>query len=78
MAPELTPRIHKVFSNVFGDRVPFTPQLSRANEARWTSLKHIELMLALEVEFGVRFDGGDATDMTSVAIVIEKVQQKLS
>jgi acyl carrier protein len=75
---ELQPRVQKVFAKVFGPQLDFEPRLSRANESRWTSLKHIELLLALEQEFGVRFDGGDATEMTSVPLVMEKVHQKLS
>jgi acyl carrier protein len=75
---EMTARIQKVFGTVFGSRVPFHPDLCRAREGRWTSLKHVELLVALEKEFGVRFDGADATDMISIPVVIEKVGQRLS
>lgn len=74
----LTTRVRKVFEAVFGSRVSFDPQLGRANEARWTSLKHVELLVALETEFGIRFDGGDATDMISVPVVIERIRQRAS
>lgn len=75
---ELTPRIQKVFTGVFGRQIGFHPELTRAAEPRWTSLKHVEFLIALEMEFAVRFDGGDATDMTSIAAVIEKVRQRLA
>lgn len=75
---ELTARVQKVFGTVFGPRVPFRSDLCRASEGRWTSLKHVELLVALENEFGVRFDGGDATDMVSIPVVIEKVGQRVS
>jgi acyl carrier protein len=74
---ELVARTHKTFASVFGPRVPFDRALSRLTEERWTSLKHVEFIIALELEFGVRFDGADATDMTSIAVVLERVQQRL-
>ncbi|HET9445269.1 MAG TPA: acyl carrier protein [Steroidobacteraceae bacterium] len=78
MSTDLIPRINKVFSGVFGRKVPFSAGLDRASEPRWTSLKHVEFIIALEVEFGVRFDGADATDMTSIPIVAERVAQRLA
>jgi acyl carrier protein len=62
---------------VFGARVPFSADMSRLNEPRWTSMKHVELIVGLEQEFGVRFDGADATDMTSVPVLVERVLEKL-
>jgi acyl carrier protein len=74
---ELLVRTENVFSGVFGRQVAFDAALSRLNEARWTSLRHVEFIIALELEFGVRFDGADATDMTSIAIVLERLRQRL-
>jgi acyl carrier protein len=68
----------KAFTEVFGAQLAFDPQLSRLEEPRWTSLKHVELMVALEREFAVRFDGADATDMTSIPLVLERLRQRLS
>lgn len=77
-APEITVRIETVFTRVFGKRTPFAIGLSRVDEPRWNSLKHMELLLGLEQEFGVRFDGADATDMTSVSEVVQRVGSKLA
>ena len=74
---QLVARTESVFAGVFGRQVPFDVTLSRLNEARWTSLRHVEFIIGLEREFGVRFDGADATDMTSIAVVLERVQQRL-
>jgi acyl carrier protein len=75
---ELVAKVQKAFSKTFGRQITFKPELSRVNEPRWTSLKHVEFVVALESEFGVRFDGADATDMTSVPAVVEKLKQRLS
>jgi acyl carrier protein len=74
---ELTSRTEKVFASTFGPQVPFDPSLSRLDEARWTSLKHVEFIIALEQEFGVRFDGADATDMTRMDIVLDRIRRRL-
>jgi acyl carrier protein len=75
---EINSRIEKAFQSVFGRRTGFNPQLDRASEPRWTSLKHVEFLIALEREFGVRFDGADATDMISIPIVTDRIRQRLA
>jgi acyl carrier protein len=77
-AQEITTRIEKAFHVVFGRRISFDPQLGRANEPRWTSLKHVEFLIALEREFAIRFDGADATDMVSIPIVMDRIRQRLT
>lgn len=75
---KIASRTAKVFTGVFGPTVAFDRSLSRLDEPRWTSLKHVEFIIALEQEFDVRFDGADATDMTSIGVVIERIQQRLA
>ena len=77
-AAEVTVRVEKVFTRVFGPRTPFAAGLSRLDEPRWNSLKHMELLVGLEGEFGIRFDGADATDMTSIPEVVERIGSKLA
>jgi acyl carrier protein len=69
-------RVQTVFAEVFGQRLPFSRELTRADQDYWTSLKHMEFLVALEMEFGVRFDGADAVDMQSIATVIERVAER--
>jgi acyl carrier protein len=71
-------RVQSVFARVFGKKVAFNPALKRIDEPRWTSLKHVEFIVALEGEFGIRFDGADATDMISIDVVCATVQKRLS
>ena len=74
---EIAAGVKLAFVQVFGNKLPYTPQLARINEEYWTSLKHMEFLLALESEFGVRFDGGDAVDMQSIPAVIDRVASRL-
>ena len=66
-----------MFGNVFGGKVPFSARPAAADDRDWTSLKHVEFIIALEAEFGVRFDGADATDMHSIPTVVERVAERL-
>lgn len=63
-------RIKNVFDDVFKGTIEFSPDLNRETENRWNSLKHIELLVALEREFDLRFDGSDATEMNSIKSII--------
>jgi acyl carrier protein len=74
---ELLSQTHATFAGVFGSEVPFRADLARVDEPRWTSLKHVEFIIALESTFNVRFDGADATDMVSMPIVFERIRRKL-
>ena len=75
---EIFSRTQETFTRVFGREVPFRADLARSDEPRWTSLKHVEFIIALESTFKVRFDGADATDMTSVPVVLERIHRKLT
>ena len=73
---DVAKRVEAVFGKVFGGRLPFSPELARADHDYWSSLKHMEFLVALEMEFGTRFDGADAVDMQSIATVIERIAQR--
>lgn len=75
---ELQARVERVFREVFPPTITFGPELDRAHEAEWTSLLHVEFLIALEREFGVRFDGADATDMSTMSDVIARLHEKLA
>ena len=75
-AEDVAARVESVFVEVFGNRLPFSLEIARADHQYWTSLKHMEFLVALEVEFGVRFDGADAVDMQSIATVIERIAER--
>lgn len=77
MSQDLVARIQVIFQEVFGKTVNFNESLIRVDEAQWTSLRHVEFIIALEREFGLRFDGADATDMISIPTIVERIGQRL-
>lgn len=74
---EVTENVTKVFRQTFGKKAVFSGDLKRTDLALWTSMKHVEFIIALEKAFGVRFDGADATDMVSIPVVLERLQRRL-
>jgi acyl carrier protein len=54
----------------------FAPDDPVAREAQpdWDSLKHIELVFALEDVLGVRFDAGEIGELTDVAAIVAIVE----
>lgn len=75
---EVTERVASVFRQIFGKQLAFTAGLQRTDVPAWTSMKHVEFIIALEKAFKVRFDGADATDMISIPVVLERLRKKLS
>ena len=51
-----------------------TPELDSSSVETWDSFRHLQLMLAIEGEYGVQFDPQQIPDLTSVA----KIQEALS
>jgi acyl carrier protein len=74
---DVATRVESVFAQVFGDRVPYARELARTDHEYWTSLKHMEFLIGLELEFGIRFDGADAVDMQSIEAVIERIAERV-
>ncbi len=73
---DVAARVERVFARVFGNRLAFSRDLVRADHEYWTSLKHMEFIIALELEFGVRFDGADAVDMQGIDTVVERIVER--
>ena len=47
------------------------------NTVSWDSLSHINLILALESEFGVTLSDEDVTDMLSLGLVVSILDERL-
>lgn len=51
-----------------------TPELSTDSVETWDSFRHLQLVLAVESEYGVQLDPGQIPELTTVA----KLQQALT
>jgi len=53
-----------------------TPELSGETVSTWDSFRHLQLVLALEGEYGVQFDPQQIPDLTSVAKIQAALEKK--
>jgi len=69
-------KVFQVVSQVFGVQIDELREDSSPDTIQaWDSLKHMNLVLALEEEFGVRFSDEKIMQMLSVGLITEAVQE---
>jgi acyl carrier protein len=77
MANELTTaqileRTTAVFRDVFDDNsITITAETTAKDIEDWNSLMHINLVLAIEAEFGMKFSMGEVTGMKNTGEMFE-------
>ncbi len=68
ISPAASSAIRKVIAGVF--RIPLeqvSPDMSIDTTEGWDSLKHVEVVVALEEQLGVMLEGDEIAEMRSVA-----------
>lgn len=55
---------------VLGRAIPSDDPVLRHDQPDWDSLKHIELVFALEDALGVRFEADEIGELTDVAAIV--------
>jgi acyl carrier protein len=70
-------RLTPIFRRVFADyQLSLTDALTAADVNGWDSLSHINLILAVEREFGVRLTTREVRSMKNVGDLITLVERK--
>jgi acyl carrier protein len=73
----LFPRVQMVMADMFHVPVEqITEEFSPDNVEAWDSLQHLNLVLALEQEFGVQFTPEEIEQLLSAALVAELLEEK--
>lgn len=70
-------KLQGIFAEVLGlpaDRI--TDATSVDTEAEWDSLRHMNLIFAIEDGFGVRFDDEEIASLTSVGSIDRAIKAK--
>ncbi len=76
---ELNERLQKVFATVFdNDSIEITPELTADDVDEWDSLSHINLMIAIELEFDIEFDQSEIQNFANVGELTASIENKLS
>lgn len=73
-AAEAAGKLRRVMSAVFGvDEASIEQSDSPATITAWDSVGHLQLMLALEQEFGVQFEADEFATLASVAALEQRL-----
>ena len=74
---EVFERLNKVFRDVFDDDdITVTETTTSADIDDWDSLEHINLVAAVEQEFGMKFTMGQLVTMKNVGEMVDIILQK--
>ena len=75
---EVFEKINEVFRDVFeDDDITVNDQTTADDIEDWDSLEHINLVNAIEQEFGVKFTMGEIVSMKNVGEMADLIMKKL-
>ena len=79
MKNEIEDRIKNIMSVVFQISVDeIKEELSPDTIDTWDSLKHMNLIVALEEEFEVQFSDNEITDLSNYSLILSTQKRKIS
>lgn len=68
-------RFYEILSSILECEVSENSNLSMKNCPNWTSLAHIDIILSLEEEFGIKFSAKDLEILTSQNALLHKIKE---
>ncbi len=76
---EIFGKLNEVFRDVFeDDDITVNDQTTADDIDDWDSLEHINLINAIEQEFGIKFNMGQIVSMKNVGEMVTIIESKLS
>jgi acyl carrier protein len=72
-------RLTEIFHEVFEDQsiVP-TPEMKASDVPDWDSLNHINLIVAVEARFKIKFKSTELESLRNVGHLVELIERKLN
>ena len=74
---EVFERLAEVFRDVFDDEeIELTDSTTSDDIEDWDSLEHVNLIIAVEQEFGIKFTMGEVTGMKNVGALVDIIIER--
>ncbi len=74
---EVFKRLNQIFQDVFDDESITVQDATTADDIEdWDSLEHINLVVAIEKEFDIKFNMGDVSKMKNVGEMVDLILQR--
>lgn len=71
-------KVQKVFNEVFGNSSIVLSRETTANDVDdWDSMTHIQFIVALEEEFGIKFALGELAELRHVGDALDLIEKKI-
>lgn len=75
---EIKRRLQEIFIDIFDDEdIVLTEEMSAKDVEDWDSLAQINLIIAIEKEFGVKFNLEEVSNLKNVGEMINLIKEKL-
>ncbi len=74
---EIFEELNEVFSDVFDDEIIVTEATTADDIEDWDSLEHINLIVAVESKFGIKFNIGEVNKMKNVGEMVDIIMNRL-
>ena len=84
MSHRLTPTdILEQVSQIVGETIDveglaLQPGMTASDVAGWDSLAHVQIMIAIERAFGIRFRTGDMASIADVGELVKRIEDRLA
>ncbi|MBF0254362.1 MAG: acyl carrier protein [Candidatus Omnitrophica bacterium] len=76
---EIKPVLNEIFRDIFDDpAIQVREEMTAADVEEWDSLNHINLIMAVEKRFGIKFTTRDVGALKNVGDFIRLIQKSLS
>ena len=69
-------KLKKIFSSILKKK-DLKLTLSRANEKKWDSLNHVNIIIAIENEFRIKFNSNEIESMNSLKKIENIINRKI-
>ena len=66
----------RVIRETFGDDIEVTRETTAKDVAEWDSVSNVELLVALEYAFGVKFNTGELASLRNVGDLVDVINAR--
>lgn len=74
---EIYQRLTKIFTQVLGDdSIALKPTTTAEDVPGWDSFNHINIIVGVEVEFGVKFNASELEDLKNVGDFVALIEKR--
>ena len=71
-------KLNDIFRDIFDDdNIVLTPDTNADDIPEWDSFNHVNITVACEAAFGIRFKGSELEELRNVGELAHIIQQKL-